>query len=269
MTNMSNLASKGSKASNRGILLYIFIFALLLKFSIFLLGISYGTSIPVTGYFGNLEPYRDFTVYYVTLISNFTSGLIPYLQFGCAYPPLFLYLLAPFALVSLPAWAMAIPFVAFDAASVIPVFLIASKFMKRREAIIASIAFAVAPINLFYYDFLWLNSPPMTFFTILAAYAFLSRKYKSAFFFLAVATLFKDVAIALFPVFVVTMLNESDRRNVVGGAALYGATCFVGSLGPSCVNTKASCTNPKMSTASKSPLKPFDRMPTFERSKRL
>jgi 4-amino-4-deoxy-L-arabinose transferase-like glycosyltransferase len=161
---------------------------------------------------------------------NFISGKTPYQNFSYAYPPLFLYLLAPFASNSLPSWTLALPFVVLDAASVIPVYLIARKLTGHREALIASITFAIAPINLWYNDFLWLNPPPMTFFILLATYAFLSERYTSSFACLAVATLFKQIALSLFPVFFTTLLIKSVRKEVIRDSLLYGAICFLGSL---------------------------------------
>jgi predicted membrane-bound dolichyl-phosphate-mannose-protein mannosyltransferase len=102
--------------------------------------------------------------------------------------------------------------------------------MKTREAVIASITFAVAPINLFYSDYLWLNTPPMMFFSALAVYEFLSKKYGYAFICLAIATLFKQTALVLFPIFIIALLKETNRVGAIRNTALYGGVCFLGSL---------------------------------------
>jgi len=201
---------------------------LLIKLTVFALAVPFG------GVFHpgltNLEGYQDFRLAYVPLVSNFTGGKMPYRDFYYAYPPFFLYLLTPFALFALPTWTMALPLVMFDVASAILVFLICLKLMTSREAFIAAVAFAIAPINLWYNDFLWLNPPPMTFFILLGVYAFLLKRYKSSFACLAIATLFKQIAFALFPIFVVTILNKTDRREAIENAVLCGLICFVGSL---------------------------------------
>lgn len=220
---------KVAKKPSHRTLQYVFLFALLIRLSILPLAIAFGGNFNLLP-LSDLESYQDFRGAYVPAISSFTAGLMPYQQLPFAYPPLFLYLLTPFALFSLPPWTMALPLVFFDAAAVIPVFLIASKLMKPRKAVIASIAFAVAPINLYYNDFLWLNTPPMMFFILLAVYAFLLEKHGSAFICLAIATLFKQTALALFPVFAVALLKKSNRMSVARNVALYGAICFLGSL---------------------------------------
>lgn len=90
--------------------------------------------------------------------------------------------------------------------------------------------FAIVPINLWYNDFLWLNPSPMASFILLAIYAFLSKKYKASLTCLAIATLFKQIASILFPVFLVTLLSTSNRKDVIQNAVLYCTTCFFGSL---------------------------------------
>lgn len=201
---------------------------MLIKLGVFLLAVPFGGDFHPR--LADLEGYQDFRLAYVPLVSNFTAGKMPYRDFHYAYPPLFLYLLTPFALVQLPPWTMALPLFAFDVASVILVYLIACKLMTHGEAFIASLAFAMAPINLWYNDFLWLNPPPMTFFILLAIYAFLSEKYGTSFVCLAIATLFKQIAFSLYPIFLVALLNRSDRRAVIKNALLYGVICFLGSL---------------------------------------
>jgi len=125
---------------------------------------------------------------------------------------------------------MALPLVSFDIASVILVFLISRRFTTYRKALTGSVAFAVAPINLWYNDFLWLNPPPMTFFILLAAYSFLSKKYEVSFTCLAIATLFKQIAFALFPIFITTMLSKSNRRDAIKNTLLYASIFFLVSL---------------------------------------
>jgi 4-amino-4-deoxy-L-arabinose transferase-like glycosyltransferase len=222
-----------NKATQKSrLLLHLLMFGLLVKLCAFSLAVRYNElgQWAFQSSFANLEAYQDFRLAYVPLASNFISGKTPYQNFSYAYPPLFLYLLAPFASNSLPSWTLALPFVVLDAASVVPVYLIARKLTGHREALIASITFAIAPINLWYNDFLWLNPPPMTFFILLATYAFLSERYTSSFACLAVATLFKQIALSLFPVFFTTLLIKSVRKEVIRDSLLYGAICFLGSL---------------------------------------
>lgn len=193
----------------------------------FSVAVPFGTWHPS---YADLEGYQDFRLAYVPLVSNFTAGKMPYRDFHYAYPPFFIYLLTPFALFSLPSWTMALPLVTFDAASVILVYLIVRRLMSSRKALMASIVFAIAPINLWYNDFLWLNPPPMTFFVLLAIYAFLSKKHEASFLSLAIATLFKQIAFILFPILLVTLFKKSNRKEAIRNALLYCTVCFIGSL---------------------------------------
>lgn len=219
--------SEDEATSTRRMLLLLLVFASLIKLFVLSLAVPFGEFHPGLA---DLEAYQDFRLAYIPLVYNFTAGMMPYRDFHYAYPPLFLYLLAPFSLLPLPSWTMASPLLAFDVASVIVVFLISRRFMASREAFIASALYAVAPINLWYNDFLWLNPPPMTFFILLAVYAFLLEKYKASFAYLAVATLFKQIAFALFPIFTVALLRKSGRRDAFKNTVLYGSICFLGSL---------------------------------------
>ena len=198
------------------------------KLSVFSLAVPFGGDFHPG--LADFEAYQDFRLAYIPLVSNFTAGKMPYRDFHYAYPPLFLYLLTPFALSSLPTWAMALPLLAFDVASVVLVYLISLKFATPRWALVASAVFAIAPVNLWYDDFLWLNPPPMTFFMLLAVYMFLSEKYEISFISLAIATLFKQIAFALFPIFVASLLRRSGRRDIIRNAMLYGLICFLVSL---------------------------------------
>jgi hypothetical protein len=224
-------SSSASKASIRRKLIYVLIFSFSIRFIIFSFAVVFGNKVFNVLGFSDLESYEDFGVLYVHGVDLFAKwGLMPYQQLGYAYPPFFLYLMTPFELFSLPSWTMALPLVFLDGATVIPVFLIANKLMNPKKAVIASMAFAVAPINLYYNDFLWLNSSPVTFFVLLAVYWFISKKHEYAFFCLAIATLLKQTAFILFPVFAVALINESNRTGTVRNVAVYGTACFIGSL---------------------------------------
>ena len=69
------------------------------------------------------------------------------------YPPLFLYTLSIFAHLLNYIWSPAIPLVAFDALTALPVYLIAKEFLfkgKAKLAFVITLIWIANPINLFY-----------------------------------------------------------------------------------------------------------------------
>lgn len=154
----------------------------------------------------HVEAYTDFRdLYMKDLVAPFLSGHDAY-QLGTIvynYPPLFLYLLSLFAEVNL-AWFPAVPLVAFDILTVIPVYLISKRFLFQDSARIAfavSLIWAANPINLFYNDLMWLNPGPTTFFLLMAVYYFLKKEWYFSAFMLAISTGFKQISVLALPIF--------------------------------------------------------------------
>jgi len=202
----------------------------LIKFLIFLLGVviigfaTTRTSLPVCGSssgvlppvysapYGDLEGYTDYRDLYLRcLVSPFLNGRSAYnLPIVYNYPPLFLYTLSLFAKLSNLIWSPALPIVAFDALTAIPVYLIAKEFLFKNSgdrasklAFAVTLAFIANPINLFYNDLMWLNPGPSTFFLVLAVYLLLRGRLFESLLSLAVSTGFKQTSILALPIFIV------------------------------------------------------------------
>lgn len=183
--------------------------SLAVKFVLFLLSIesAMSFSLPFS------EAWKDYAYAYVPTVQAFRSGYMPYRDFFHAYPPLFLYALA--LLSFLPcSWSMALPLVASDALTVVPVYLMGKRFLGERGAFVASLLFAFAPVNLFYVDYLWLNPPLTTFFLMLSVYLLLcEQRFDLAALTLAVSIGFKQTSLLALPI---VLLYVVKKRSVVG-----------------------------------------------------
>ena len=222
------------------------IIAVAVKFFLFALGIAIigsdvsRTSLSTCGAQGNigasvfsspyadLESYTDYRDLYMRcLVTPFLNGSGAYnLPIVNNYPPLFLYLLAGFALVNV-VWFSAIPLIIFDILTVIPIYKITNEFLTDRNgrvAFLVSLLWIVNPLNLFYSDLIWLNPAPTTFFLILAFYLFMKEKWLFASIALAISTGFKQVSIIFFPLMIILLW----RTKGFSKSLLYFILSYVG-----------------------------------------
>ena len=196
------------------LLLIVVAAAVGVKFVIF--GLSIGTSMNLS--LPNAENWQDFSLAYMPAAYAFRSGFLPYGDFFYPYPPLFLYVLTAFSYLPLPSWSGAIPLVAADALTVVPLFLIARKLSGERNALLASALFILAPTNLYYTDYLWLNPPLTTLFLMVSLYFLVERRYDLSAFTLAVSIGFKQTALLALPVLLRVVWKVGRGR---AGAARY------------------------------------------------
>ena len=212
---------------NARILLAIVAAAVALKLAVFF--ISIGTS--MTFSFPSSESWQDFSLAYVPAVDAFKSGFLPYIGFFYPYPPLFLYALTLFSYLPLPSWSSAIPLVLGDALTVIPVYLIAREVVNERFAVITSLAFLLAPINLFYVDYLWLNPPLTTLFLMVSIYLLIKGRYGWSATSLAAAVCFKQTALIALPILLLVVWRRSNgRREPLRYFAVVALTCFAVSI---------------------------------------
>lgn len=209
--------------------------SLAVKSCVFVLAAPYGGDFPPQGLampepLQTLEAYKDFRFYYLPQATDFVSGLMPYRDFFYSYPPLFLYALVLFSPLPFSEWKSGLPLMMFDALSVIPLYLIVRKLTDEKKALVASVLYALAPINLFYDDFLWLNPPPTTFFALLSIHLLLEKRYQTSSLTLALATLTKQTSVILFPVFFLIIKNRDSMKRTLKYALTFISICFVGSL---------------------------------------
>ena len=212
-------------------LFYTFIFKILIfGVGVFLIGVFATRTGLVSGSSGNfpmfglnqwphIEAYTDYRdLYLKDLVAPFLKGQDAY-KLGTIvynYPPLFLYLLSFFAEVNL-AWFAAVPLVAFDILTVIPVYLISKRFLFQDSVKIAfavSLIWAVNPINLFYNDLMWLNPGPTTFFLLMAVYFFLKKDWYFSAFMLAISTGFKQISVLVLPIFLVLIWKSTSHAKI-------------------------------------------------------
>jgi 4-amino-4-deoxy-L-arabinose transferase-like glycosyltransferase len=126
--------------------------------------------------FTDFETWSDYAYAYFPSVLAFKSGFLPYVNFYYPYPPLFLYALTLFSCPGV-SWGSAVPLVLADALTAIPVYLIARRFMSERASFLTSLVFVLAPLNLLYADYVWLNPPLTTLFLMSSLYCFLEARY--------------------------------------------------------------------------------------------
>ena len=210
-----------------GLLLIVVVAAFAVKFLVF--GLSVWTSMNLS--LPNAENWQDFSLAYMPAAYAFRSGFLPYNDFFYPYPPLFLYVLAAFSYLPLPSWSGAIPLVAADALTVVPLYLIARKFSGERNALLASALYILAPTNLYYADYLWLNPPLTTLFLMVSLYLILEKRYDLSALTLAVSIGFKQTALLALP-FLLLVIWKGDRGRAGAGRYLLitGLACLLMSL---------------------------------------
>jgi 4-amino-4-deoxy-L-arabinose transferase-like glycosyltransferase len=176
-----------------------------------------------------LSTWSDFYVVYGQWLEYVHKGLIPYRDFYTyKYTPLFLYALYPF-FVAAGAKAASIPIVVSDAATAVLVYLIAKRFSGNWIALAAGLLYAFAPFVLYYEDYLWLSSQPMTFFLILAVYLFKESRPVLSFASLALAVMFKQQALFIMPAYLLLYFREY-KTSIPKGIAIFVAIVVAVSL---------------------------------------
>ncbi len=216
-----------SRKPNINILLALTAVALLCKLAILLLSIrtSMSFSLPSS------ENWQDFSLAYVPAVNAFKNGFLPYGDFYYPYPPLFLYILTLFSYLPLPSWSSALPLVIADALTVIPVYLIAREFIGERYSLVASIVFVLAPINLFYVDYLWLNPSLTTLFLMSSIYFLIKGHYDLSAVTLALSIGFKQTALLVLPIVVFILWRKLPRRRAaLRYLFLTASICFLISI---------------------------------------
>ncbi|MFQ6081472.1 MAG: glycosyltransferase 87 family protein, partial [Candidatus Bathyarchaeia archaeon] len=196
------------------------------RFLFFLLGIErarIGFSLPISG------AWEDYACAYIPTVQAFTSGNLPYKDFFHAYPPLFLYALTVFSILPY-FWSMALPLVVSDALTVIPVYLIGKRLSSEHKAFLASLLFALAPINLFYVDYVWLNPPLTTLFLLVSLYYLLEGRYDMSAITIAVSIGFKQTSLLALPIMLFFAMKRTSHKHVLRYFMIVASVCFAFSI---------------------------------------
>lgn len=220
-------APHGSGKLNIRLLLAIVAAALLVKFAVF--GLSIGTSMSLS--VPNAENWQDFSLAYMPAVDAFKNGFLPYNDFFYVYPPLFLYAQTAFSYLPLPSWSGAVPLVAADALTVVPVYLITRKFWGERSSLLVSALFILAPTNLYYADYLWLNPPLTTLFLMVSIYFLAERRYDLSALTLAFSIGFKQTALFALPVLLlIVWKGQKGMSGAIRYLLVAALTCVLISL---------------------------------------
>jgi hypothetical protein len=220
----------------RKTIIWLFVLALSIRAVIAIIQMEYGIDnslnfdLYLYGPFNpGLEIFHDFSAYYVGQLIDLWKGFIPYKDFAYSYPPLFLYTLYPFYLLDGPS-AASIPIWASDAATAPLIYLVARYFANTRLSLIAGISYAISPFFLLYEGYLWLSSQPMTFFMILSLYLLLTRRPLWSALIFAIAVLFKQELILIFPVYLIWYIKSYSKLSVLRAVATLIAVILAVSL---------------------------------------
>jgi len=182
-----------------------------------------GFSLPISG------AWKDYTYAYIPTVQAFTSGNLPYKGFFHAYPPLFLYTLTIFSILPY-FWSMALPLVISDALTVVPVYLIGKRLSSEHKAFLASLLFALAPINLFYVDYVWLNPPLTTLFLLISVYYLLEGRCDMSAITLALSIGFKQTSLLALPVVLFFVAKRLSRKHILRYFLIVASVCFAFSI---------------------------------------
>jgi 4-amino-4-deoxy-L-arabinose transferase-like glycosyltransferase len=177
----------------------------------------------------NAESWLDYAYAYLPSVQAFKSGILPYIGFYFPYPPLFLYAMTAFSYLG-PSWAAALPSTIAESLTTVPVFLIARRFVTDRQAFLAGLVFVLAPMNLYYADYYWLNPPLTTLFLLVSVYFFLERRYDLSAVTLALSFGFKQTTLLVLPVLLILLWKKTSRRVALRYLMLVAALCLVVSL---------------------------------------
>jgi len=205
------------------ILLVISIIGKSLFFLFSIESVKTGFSLPIS------EAWKDYAYAYIPTVQAFKEGYLPYRDFFHAYPPLFLYALTLFSFLPY-FWSMALPLVISDALTVVPVYLIGKRLLSERYAFIASLLFALAPINLLYVDYIWLNPPLTTFFLMASVYFLLARRYDLSAFTLAISIGFKQTSLLALPIVLLFLAKKLSRKMASRYFLIVASICFAFSI---------------------------------------
>lgn len=199
-----------------------------------------------------IEPYSDFTYYYMTFVRLFLQGNMPYTDALWVpdgiqvhiYTPVFLYITTGFSFIpsevlypDIQSAALALgrdldflrvgfSFVVFDLATCVVMYAIARKLTKNRMIpVVVLLVYALNPISIWWGNYLWLSTPIHTFFLTLGFYFMIRGDLRWAAFWVTVATMIKQTAGLLLPVILFLEYGRSTKRAIISFGIM--ATVFL------------------------------------------
>ncbi|NPD89807.1 MAG: hypothetical protein HGN29_13930 [Asgard group archaeon] len=212
-----------------------------------------GSTIISTWY---IEAYSDASYYYEPYLNSFRyDNWNPYAGGegplnGYAYGPMFiygLYFISVFMGLFNPGMdkdlitseSVKWTHITFDALSVVMLYIIIISLKSFRDqkkkkhflGVLGSLVFLFMPLNLLYVDSIFLNTPQMTFFTLLSFLFFLQEKYRSSAFILSVAWLSKQMPLFLvIPWFFIIWKKRSLKEALVDFIVIFIVSTLILSI---------------------------------------
>jgi len=160
----------------------------------------------------HIELYNDYQFYYLSWIPRLWEGAWAYSADLAVYlyPPLWIYTVG--SLGATPSWLPGLVLFTFNAATGILVYKIVFKLTKdEMRAVVALMLYMLNPLTLFYGAFMWLNPTPYVFFTMLSFYLVLLEKEELSIAVLAIATLYKQLAVVFFPILTILLIKRKTN----------------------------------------------------------
>ncbi|TFG07571.1 hypothetical protein EU522_00615, partial [Candidatus Thorarchaeota archaeon] len=160
----------------------------------------------------HVELYNDYQFFYLSWVPNLLEGAWPYSaeMFYYLYPPLWIYTVAILGCV--PSWLPGLPLLLFNVAPGIPVYKIVLNLSEdERRSIYAMLVYLLNPITLFYGSFMLLNPTPYVFFVACSFCLTLEGKSDLSIVTIAVATLYKQLAVVFFPILAIAYIKKEKE----------------------------------------------------------
>ncbi|MHA2301211.1 MAG: hypothetical protein ACXACD_09680 [Candidatus Thorarchaeota archaeon] len=186
----------------------------------------------------HVELYNDYQFFYLSWVPSLREGAWAYSSDLAIYfyPPLWIYTVS--ILGSVPSWLPGVPLFAFNVGTGYFVYMIAKSLTHdERYPIYAKMLYLLNPLTLFYGSFMWLNPTPYVFFTTVSFYLALSEREELSIAAIAIATLYKQLAVVFFPILSIVLLKKrlgAKRLDYVRGfikhTAIYAGIVFLVSV---------------------------------------
>ncbi|MFX0054349.1 MAG: hypothetical protein ACFFAX_04210 [Promethearchaeota archaeon] len=164
----------------------------------------------------HVELYNDYQFFYLSWVPSLREGAWAYSSDLAIYlyPPLWIHTIS--ILGSVPSWLPGVPLFLFNVGTGYFVYRIADSLTNdERYPIYAMMLFLLNPFTLFYGSFMWLNPTPYVFFTMASFFLALSEKEELSIAAIAVATLYKQLAVVFFPILSIVLLKKRSGRRIL------------------------------------------------------
>jgi hypothetical protein len=161
----------------------------------------------------HVELYNDYQFFYLSWVPSLTEGAWAYSGDLAIYlyPPLWIYTMS--ILGSVPSWLPGVPLFGFNVCTAYFIYMIAKSLTHdEKYPIYAMLLYLLNPFTLFYGSFMWLNPTPYVFFSTVSFYLALTEQEELSIVTIAIATLYKQLAVVFFPILSIVLLKRRAGR---------------------------------------------------------